>query len=164
MYFAEVIHDMDRRCINVFSNSELVNWLKQRLPDSTRSLLETNLRGMSGFTSHDLDHVKQYAVTAGTTARPCKASSASALTGCMPRQSVQSIRQITDNISMTLFSTSPPKSISTSASRAPHGMDPTMVQRLPVSDDLMTDIIVKMEQVMNIANYGQAFPESLLPM
>lgn len=63
MELAERLQDMARRCRNVFSKAEFVNCFKQGLPDTTRSLLENNLRGLPASTSPDPDRVKQYSLT-----------------------------------------------------------------------------------------------------
>lgn len=44
---AELLNDMVRRFRNIFSNNEFLNCFKQGLPDSTSSLLEKNLGGLS---------------------------------------------------------------------------------------------------------------------
>lgn len=75
MDFGKRLHDMARRCRNVFSNAKLVNFFKQGLPDATSSLLEDNLRGIPASTLHDLYRVKQYALTAVKAACACQAPS-----------------------------------------------------------------------------------------
>lgn len=137
MDFAERVHDMARRCRNVFFNAELANCFKQVLTDATRLILEKNLRGLPTSTRDDLDCVKQYAVTTGTAPRACQALSVSTSTLSTPRQRTQKVYHVPDNLWIASFPTSPTTLLSASVRQTPHVVDPTKLPRLQVPDDRM---------------------------
>lgn len=156
MAFDERLHDMARSCRNVFCNGELVNCYKQGRPDTTRSLLENNLRGLPTSTLHDLDRVKLYALIAGTATRECQAHSVLTSTFSTLRQRKHSIHHIQDNLSIAYLPTSPPTLLSSLVPPTSHGVDQTKVPQLQVTDDGMSEILVQMENVVKIYNIGQA--------
>lgn len=71
----------------------------------------------------DFDRVKQYALTEGSTARECQASSASTSTLSTPNQCTQAVHHISDDISTYRFQTSPPMSLSALVLRTLYGVD-----------------------------------------
>lgn len=133
MDFDELLRDIARRCRNVFSNAEIVKCFKQGFSDSTRSLLEKNLRGIPASTRHDLDNVKKYALTGGTATIACQDPSVLTSTLLNPRQHNQVIHHIPEKLSRASFPTSPPTSLLVSAPPTPQGIYLTKVPRLQVT-------------------------------
>lgn len=150
---------MALRCRNMFSTAQLPSCLKQGLPDATHWLLDNNIRGLPSETLHHLDRVKLYAVTGGTVTRACQAPLVSTSTLLTPNQRVQVVHHVPNNLSMALFWTSPPTSLPASRSQTPHGVDPTKLPHFQLPEDRMAEILVRIENVLNIFNTGQALSE-----
>lgn len=137
MEFAKRLHYMTCRCRNVFSNPELVNGFKQRLPDPTLSVLSNNLRGLSALSGQDLDHAKQYALVARTASLACQASSVSTSTFSTPRQRTHAVYHNPNYFSMASFLRYPSTSFSASMPPTTQGVGPTKLPLLQVKDDCM---------------------------
>lgn len=62
---------------------------------------------------------------------------------------------------MGFFPTAPQNSFHAPMPPTPHSVDHTNVPGLQVTDDRMVEILLRMENVLNISNLGQALSESL---
>lgn len=122
-----------------------MNGFKQGPPDDTRSLFENNIRGLCAWTLQDLDGVKKYSLTSGTAARALQAPLASISTPSTPCQRIQAVNHVPDNLSMDSFQTSPHTMLYATVPSTPHGVDPTQIPRLQVTDDHMEVILIQME-------------------